>query len=396
MEDIYKQKSNWKWYLALMGLIIVSITMWYTQRLAEELMAEEVHKAEQFAAALEHLSAMEGDTMANYCDLSLHLAIIKDNTSIPVVLLNGNNKIEEYRNLTEDNKEEEMDTAIVRQYLSQMLMKNADTIKIKNDYFTKYLIYTHSAMLDRLKFYPYLQLLLVAGFIAFGYLTFSAARRSEQNLVWVGMAKETAHQLGTPISAILGWIENLKLLNEDDETNMEMLEELGKDVTRLELVADRFSKIGSVPELESRDVYTQLEHIKAYMAMRSPKRVVYEFPDIQEEEIPIQINAHLFDWVLENLIRNAIDAMETGQGTISATVSLDDTFVNIDLSDSGKGIPQNKFKSIFKPGFSTKKRGWGLGLSLSKRIIEEYHKGQIFVLGSEPNVQTTFRIRLPK
>jgi len=255
-------------------------------------------------------------------------------------------------------------------------------------------IYVFNSPLVRLiRLYPIVQVLLVGLFIALGYYVFNASRSAEQNRVWAGMAKETAHQLGTPISAILAWIEHLRLSNENKPDQLEILDELGKDVDRLDLIADRFSKIGSAPELEQTNLYQQLDEIKSYMQRRAPRRVDFKFPE-ETEALHVNVNQHLFSWVLENLIRNSLDAMD-GKGIISANVSVANRQVNIDLSDTGKGIPSGKFKSVFAPGYSTKQRGWGLGLSLAKRIIENYHKGKIFVKSSKVDEGTTFTISLP-
>jgi signal transduction histidine kinase len=290
-----------------------------------------------------------------------------------------------------------MDTALVRQALHRMIAAGADTIPIVLlPDIDKKLIYTHSNLLSLLEWYPYVQLFLIAVFIMFGYMGFSAARRAEENLVWLGMAKETAHQLGTPITAILGWVDALEAGNEDDPSNLEMLGELRTDIRRLELVADRFSKIGAQPELRAVNLYDQLEKNRQYMQRRAPRRVRFEFPDPGAEAPEmVQLNAHLFDWVLENLLRNALDAMEEGTGLISLRVYKEPGFVCFDLSDTGKGIPPNRLRTVFKPGYSTKTRGWGLGLSLSKRIIEQYHKGRIFVKKSEIGKGTTFTVKLP-
>jgi signal transduction histidine kinase len=235
--------------------------------------------------------------------------------------------------------------------------------------------------------------LLVGLYIALGYFLFSSSRRAEQNRVWAGMAKETAHQLGTPISAILGWIEYLKEAYADQREHLDVLNELTKDVDRLELVADRFSKIGSDPVLQQANIYNELTEVKEYLQRRSPRKVSFDFrpPGI---EITAMINKHLFAWVIENLIRNSLDAMD-GKGLISCKLYKQNNYVCIDISDTGQGIPANKFKSVFKPGYSTKKRGWGLGLSLAKRIIEDYHKGKIYVKASKPFEETTFAIILP-
>ena len=262
------------------------------------------------------------------------------------------------------------------------------------DGYGKYLYYKQTRMLTLLEYFPWIQALLFMAFIGIGYLAFSTARRAEQNQVWVGMAKETAHQLGTPITAIIAWLEHLKIMKPDDEDTMEIVSELENDVERLNLIADRFSKIGSAPKLEKLNVAAQLEDCREYMQKRAPRKVTFDFPE-QDQQFFADINPPLFNWVIENLIRNALDAMD-GKGEISAKLSQDSTHVIIDLSDTGSGIPPNKLKTVFEPGFTTKKRGWGLGLSLAKRIIESYHSGKIFVRNSVLEKGTTFTIKLLK
>ena len=225
-------------------------------------------------------------------------------------------------------------------------------------------------------------------------MAFSTARKAEQDQVWVGMAKETAHQLGTPISAIIAWLEHLKMMKPDDEETMEIVVELENDVERLNLVADRFSKIGSKPKLETLNVAAQLNDCRIYMEKRSPRKVTFSYPD-ENPAFMANINPPLFNWVVENLIRNSLDAMG-GKGEISADITQDANHIYIDLSDTGSGIPPSKLKTVFQPGFTTKKRGWGLGLSLAKRIIESYHSGKIFVKSSIVNQGTTFTIKLLK
>lgn len=394
--NIYKRKSTWKWYLAAAGTGIVIISLLYTRYLATRLAEREDQQARQFSEAIKQITRSAQDSALADCDLTLQLMVIEQNTTVPVVLLDEAGRIEAYRNI-DDRNLEEMDTALVRQALHRMIAAGADTIPIVLlPDIDKKLIYTHSNLLSLLEWYPYVQLFLIAVFIMFGYMGFSAARRAEENLVWLGMAKETAHQLGTPITAILGWVDALEAGNEDDPSNLEMLGELRTDIHRLELVADRFSKIGAQPELRSVNLYDQLEKNRQYMQRRAPRRVRFEFPDpgAAAPEM-VQLNAHLFDWVLENLLRNAIDAMEEGTGLITLRVYKEPGFVCFDLSDTGKGIPSNRLRTVFKPGYSTKTRGWGLGLSLSKRIIEQYHKGRIFVKKSEIGKGTTFTVKLP-
>ncbi len=391
MMDIYTRKSRWKWYLAAGGAAIVAISLLYTKHLADRLVERERQQAAQFAEAMRQISRLDQDPN---CDLTLPARVIADNNTIPVIVLDELRRVEMYRNIgsADSLSAEEIQKALVR-----MQEQGADTIPIRvPPDIDKLVIYSHSNLLDLLQLYPYIQLFLIAAFIAFGYLGFSAARRAEENLVWLGMAKETAHKLGTPITAILGWIEALKAANEDDPVNLEMLAELQNDVNRLELVADRFSKIGSKPELTPVNLYDQLETCRNYMQPRAPRRVTFDFPaPNQHEPLIVNINPPLFDWVMENLLRNAIDAMEGGAGVITVVVRTEPGSVCIDVTDTGKGIPSSKFQTVFKPGYSTKTRGWGLGLSLSKRIIERYHGGRLFVKSSELGKGTTFTIKLP-
>jgi signal transduction histidine kinase len=404
MINIYRKKTYWKWYLAVAAALIVCITIWYTKYLADRLMVREQQQAEQFAEALRSITKVKlntddsGDQNSKTCDpdLELHRLVIAQNTTVPVVLLDEGWNIQEYRNIG-DNSITEMDTTEVRNALNDMVAYWSDTIDVSvPPYFHNYLIYSHSNLLVWLRWYPFIQLLLIAAFIGLGYLGFNASRRAQENQVWLGMAKETAHQLGTPITAIMGWIETLRAVNEENLDSLDMLNELTKDVSRLELVSERFSKIGAQPELIPENIYTALERSRNYMQRRSPRKVTYLFPNPETETpVEVNINVNLFDWVIENLIRNAIDAMDTGAGQISAIVYKEGGKLCIDISDTGKGIPAGKHKTIFKPGYSTKTRGWGLGLSLSKRIIEQYHNGKIYVKRSEPGHGSTFTIRLP-
>lgn len=391
--DIYTRKSQWKWYLAAAAVGIVAISLCYTKYLADRLVEREKQQAQQFAEAMRQIGRTDVDLN---CDFTLPGRIIEENTTIPVVVLDERFQIEMYRNI-DDRNHDSMSVEDVRGALDRMIADGADTIRIRiPPDINKLLIYSHSSLLSLLRWYPYIQLFLIAAFIAFGYMGFSSARRAEENQVWLGMAKETAHQLGTPITAILGWVETLKAVNEDNPTNQEMLDELRNDVTRLELVADRFSKIGAQPELQTVNIYEQLALCRDYMQRRSPRRVTFDFPDPAEfDSLHVGINPPLFDWVIENLLRNAIDAMEGGIGGITAAVYQEPGFVCVDIADTGKGIPAGKFNTIFKPGYSTKTRGWGLGLSLSKRIVEQYHRGKIFVKHSEVDKGTTFTVKLP-
>lgn len=384
--DIYTRKSRLKLYLGIAGLIIVAISMFYTNYLTGKLADEERKKVGLYLRAMEDLSDTD-DEDAQFCDFTLHFQILQSNTTIPVMVVNDRGGIDDFINIKGDTS-----TLALQQEVERMKEEGFEPI----EGFAYSIYYKESTLLKQLRYFPLVQLILIAAFVGFGYMGFNSARRAEQNRVWVGMAKETAHQLGTPISAIVAWIEHLKSIRDQDGEVQEVLGELRDDVSRLELIADRFSKIGSAPKLEEVNVYEELDRCRAYMQRRAPRKVAFNFPDpAAQNGKTIRINPHLFDWVVENLLRNALDAMD-GSGSISAEVYNDNDFVYIDISDTGKGIPANKFKTVFQPGFTTKKRGWGLGLSLAKRIVEEYHSGKIFVKRSEEGKGTTFTIQMPK
>ena len=384
--DIYTRKSRLKLYLAVAGGVIVAISMFYTNYLTGKLANEERKKVALYLRAMEDLSDTD-DEDAQFCDFTLHIQILQSNTTIPVMVVNDRGGVDDFINIRGDTSAMGLKREVER-------MKAEGFEPIKGFAYSIY--YKESTLLTQLRYFPLIQLILIAAFVGFGYMGFNSARRAEQNRVWVGMAKETAHQLGTPISAIVAWIEHLKLLREGDEETQEILGELRNDVSRLELIADRFSKIGSAPKLEPIDVYEELDKCRAYMQRRASRKIAFEFPAPGNQPAkPIRINPHLFDWVVENLLRNALDAMESS-GKISAEVYDDADYIYIDISDTGKGIPAGKHKTVFQPGYTTKKRGWGLGLSLAKRIVEEYHSGKIFVKRSEEGQGTTFTIQMPK
>lgn len=395
--DIYARKSHWKWYLAIAGVAIIILSLLYTRNLADRLSEREVQQAMLWTEAQRSLHRVANDTTEFFhCDLTLEARVLELNNTIPVILVNQAGQVVDAINVP-GSEGDKIDVNIVESELRNMLRSgSADSIDAFIPPDVRYKVYySHSTLLDWLRWYPFVQMFLISIFIGFGYLSFSAARRAEQNQVWLGMAKETAHQLGTPITAILGWVETLRAVNEERPDNLEMLDELRNDVTRLELVADRFSKIGAVPELTPTNIYDQLEKCRAYMQRRAPRKVTFDFPNpAQHEPLLAGINAPLFDWVFENLLRNAIDAMEDGVGNIVAHVYSDGRYVCVDISDTGKGIAPSKLKTVFKPGYSTKKRGWGLGLSLSKRIVKEYHQGKIYVKHSEQGKGTTFTVKL--
>lgn len=397
--DIYSKQSRWKIWFLFGAILIVIASLFYTNSVASRLADAERERAELWGQAMVEIQKGLNDPDCVGVDpscLDLNtdfiFSIIEGNKTIPAIITDERGNIQSSVNLNEEKAVE--DTSYLPKQLRVMMAQN-EPIIVDNGFDRLFLYYKNSTLLTLLIYFPYFQLGLIVVFLFMGYLAISAARRAEQNQVWVGLAKETAHQLGTPITAIVAWIENLKLIIEN-EIALDMLDEFRNDVNRLELIAERFSKIGAVPELKPNNIIEIIEKNMAYMKKRAPRRVVFEFPTIAESEpITAKLNPNLFDWVLENLLKNALDAME-GRGKITATAFEDDDYVYIDIEDTGKGIPSNKFNSVFKPGYSTKKRGWGLGLSLTQRIINIYHNGKVFVKQSEVGVGTIFRIQLPK
>jgi two-component sensor histidine kinase len=384
--SVLLKKNRWKLYLGIAGFAIIAISLGYTNYLAKNLVQREKASMEIWTQAYELFATEVSDEK----DLSFYLSIIENNKHIPVILTDARGKITLSRNLGENPTPEYLDVQLKR-------FKNSGFEPIRIEFMgeVNYLYYKNSRIIDLLQYFPYFQLLFIIVLIGLGYLGFSNVRKAEQNLVWVGMAKETAHQLGTPISAMMAWVEHLKLTAQTDIAQQEIIKELENDIQRLELVAERFSKIGSSPELQPGNLLHELQKMKTYMEKRSPRAVRFDFPNPDDEPVLVLLNANLFDWVLENLLRNALDAME-GEGVISAKVYDDAKYIYVDISDTGKGIPDHLHKTIFRPGFTTRKRGWGLGLSLSRRIIENYHAGKIYVKHSEIGKGTTFAIRLPK
>lgn len=383
--------NPWRLPLVILGICILGLSVIYTSYLARQLKDQESRNAETLAMAWQTFNTLPPVEEGEDIDLTLIAHILEQNQHIPIILENDRGGIDFARNFGE---QKDTDKAFLKRELESMKSAGVIPDTIMQPGFSLYLYYKRSNLLLLLTYFPLIQVILVSAFLGLAYFGFNSLRQAEQNRVWIGMAKETAHQLGTPISAIIAWIEYLKSIHPEDERTGEVIRELGKDVNRLELVADRFSKIGSEPVLQNTDLYEVLEQCRVYMQPRSPRKVEYDFPGLQKRALLVRMNPHLFHWVLENLIRNALDAME-GTGKITAMVYQEGRHVCIDLSDTGKGIPATKFRAIFRPGYSTKKRGWGLGLSLSKRIIESYHNGKIFVKKSGLNQGTTFSVRIP-
>ena len=369
--------------ILILAMMIGAISLWYTNNLTKKMEKEEELKIKTWAKATAQLASSDFSV-----DLTFLLEIVSQNTTIPVILTDENENVTSWRNL--DSAKAARNNDYIIKTLEKM--KSAHEPIVLN-YFEGQKVkvfYLDSKILTRLKYYPFVQLIIISVFLIISYLAFSYSRRSEQNLVWVGMSKETAHQLGTPLSSLMAWIE---ISREDESSNKEILKEMEKDVNRLEIITERFSKIGSDPKLEPLDIVKELETSIDYLKNRTSKLVTFTVNNHLQTPVLININTYLFAWAIENLTKNAIDAMD-GVGSITFNIEQRGHNAIIDITDTGKGIPANRFKTIFKPGFTTKKRGWGLGLSFVKRIIENYHKGHIIVKESFHNKGTTFRITL--
>jgi signal transduction histidine kinase len=375
-----RQYLNWKTYLALVAVFIVGASLYYTNQLAAKLAVEEKKKVEELAKALKVLS-----NPANTNELETQIAVstLEENKTIPLIIADEKENIIDKRNI-------DSSAAIAMSDRQHLLKYKALHKPIVVDYGTgkNIVYYGESYLLTQLRYFPYVQLAIIVIFLIVVLVALNTAHRSLQNQVWVGLSKETAHQLGTPLSSIEAWLELLR----DNEENNEAVTEMQKDLDRLKLVADRFSKVGSAPQLEEENLVNRLQGIVEYMQKRSPKKINISL-HTRETEVPVNVSGPLLDWVMENLIRNALDAMH-GQGKIDVTITNSPQQVWIDVQDTGKGIPSHQLKDVFNPGFTTKKRGWGLGLSLARRIIVNYHNGSIFVKSSEVGKGTTFRIVL--
>ena len=373
--------------LVLAAVVIAVVSLVVSHVLIRDLAGEERAKMEVWAEAMRTLNHADENT-----DINLVLRVINSNNTIPVVVLDPNGQVQAYRNIDIDRCDNAADTTAFLARLGNQLLASNRFIRIVLDdnRSTGYIdvCYDDSLMLRRLASYPYIQLGVVMLFVVIAIFALLTSKRAEQNKVWVGLSKETAHQLGTPISSLMAWVEILRESYPDDQ----LIPEMENDVKRLQLIADRFSKIGSLPEPVDTDLKEVMQHVVDYMDRRTSKRVkmIRRFPD---GEVRVRINASLFEWVIENLCKNAVDAMG-GEGTITITVAEEQGTTIVEGSDTGKGIRKKDLRNVFRPGFTTKKRGWGLGLSLAKRIVEEYHKGRIWVKHSEVGIGTTFRIEL--
>ncbi len=498
--NIYHKKQQWKLFLALFAIIIVALSLWYTNDLVKRIASEERQKAKLWAEAVqkkaklvkftnelfEKIKSEERKKAELYAqatrqlnsdlqDINFVLKVLQENTTVPVILTNEKDEILISRNL-DSTKEKDKSylkeqlslmknlyppveievyngikqrlyhkdskvftniklvfDSLIKSFISEVAVNSAGVpvvfinhdqdsviesgkidpqeistpVQLKNKLKelssqnppieidlgsgqTNYIFYAESDLLTQLKFYPYVQFGVIGFFLLIAYLLFSTARKAEQDQVWVGMSKETAHQLGTPLSSLMAWNEHLKSINVDES----VVNEMQHDIKRLHTITDRFSKIGSQPTLVSENISTVLTNAINYLKNRTSRNVSYHL-QLPEAEVNAQLCVPLFEWVIENICKNAVDAMD-GKGSITISLKEIPEYIYINITDTGKGISKSKFKTVFEPGFTTKTRGWGLGLSLCKRIIENYHQGKIYVLNSEANVGTTFRIEIKR
>lgn len=373
--------------LVVIAILMAVASVMVSHRLTRDLEAEEHNKMGVWAEAMRSLNTADENT-----DLNLVLRVIDENHTIPVIVLNQQGRVQTVRNVDTGRRHDADSTAYVAQMASR-LKAGGHYIRIylDEDHADGYIdvCYDDSLTLKRLAVYPYIQIGAVLLFVGVAVIALLTSKRAEQNRVWVGLSKETAHQLGTPISSLMAWVEILRENYPDDD----LIPEMDKDVKRLQLIADRFSKIGSLPEPVAVSLDTTLSHVVDYMDRRTSRRVVISVSHTQGDQT-VNLNASLFEWVIENLCKNAVDAMGGDGGKITITTGTSPKGVWIEVADTGKGIPKKDVTNVFRPGFTTKRRGWGLGLSLAKRIVEEYHHGRIYVKSSEPGVGTVFRIEL--
>ena len=413
--NIYSKKQRWKLALSLLAILICFASVFVTNKLVKELKSEETKKIEIWAQATKQLvnSSSQGD-------FSLAIKVVSENRNIPVILVDECDSILETRNIKYFSKSDSLILAdyenirydinpikkdsittikaqkllnqyklFLRETLNEMRESGDDPIEINFIGDKQWIYYADSELLNSLRYYPIYQLLFIFIFVFIGYMVFSSARKSEQNQVWAGMAKETAHQIATPLSSLMAWNELIK-----DDKNEDMVFEMKKDLDRLETIADRFSKIGSKPKLDKHEIVSVVDKSVKYLKSRLSENTEFVLEN-SERELYANINKTLLEWVIENICKNAVDAMQ-GKGKIDISVSQNNSTIQIIIKDSGKGIDKELISDIFKPGVTTKTRGWGLGLSLSKRIIEDYHKGKLFLLDSNPSDGTSFAIFLPK
>ena len=391
---------NFKIFLLIIAILIAAGTLFYTQNLVQKLQEKEKQIVELYAKGIEYIA----NTTDSGADLTFLFENIIRPIDFPLVITDAHNVLN-LNNLS-DIRNVKYDTTLSKTQLKDLFEKkikkmdeqhNPILVTYADSIILQKIHYGDSELIDQLQFYPYLQIIIAALFIILGYIGFSNIKKSEQSNIWVGMAKETAHQFGTPISSLMGWIEMLKMHYQDKDRVLDIADEISDDVEKLNKITNRFSKIGAVPELKKLSTYDEIHKVKEYFERRLPQLgKSVEIILKGDKQANAELNAELFEWVIENLIKNALDAIDHKQGKIEITVKELRREIEVDITDNGKGIDLKSRKDIFRPGYSTKRRGWGLGLSLSKRIIEVYHKGKIFVKSSVIGEGTTFKIILKK
>lgn len=376
IHNIYHKRQKFKIAFFVVSFLLISAFLLVSEKLVKDLSKEELNKMEIWAEAT-RLAASDTNT-----DLGLILKILQSNSSIPVIIADEDGQVMGSANISAKDS-----LSLVKKYLDFKEIGNI--IEIPIDENTKqYLYYDDSVLLKYLALFPYVQLGVMILFLLISYFSLMSSKRAEQNQVWVGLSKETAHQLGTPISSLMAWVEVLKM----NDIDKDLLADMEKDVTRLSVIADRFSKIGSTPELVPSDITMVIKNAAEYMQRRASSKIKFK-TEIAQVSDPVKLCVPLMEWVVENLCKNAIDAM-SGTGTLKVELMQDVNLCYIDITDTGKGIARQNFKTVFRPGYTTKERGWGLGLALVKRIVEEYHGGRVYVKESELGKGTTFRIEL--
>ena len=399
---VSKSSVNIKLFLLVIAILISAATLFYTQNLVKKLQQRETQVVELYAKGLQYIAQSSPEKTQDFTFIFEN--IIK-RIDFPLILTDSSNNPNIYqqgigiKNIEIDStlKPKEVENFLRKKIKELAAIHNPIRVVIQDSLVLNKIYYGNSTLVQQLKFYPFLQIIFAILFIIIAYVSFSYLKRTEQSNIWVGMAKETAHQLGTPISSLMGWEEILKMHYKDPDKVLDVAEEMGNDLTRLNKITKRFSKIGSKPELKLKNIYILIETVVRYYQRRIPQKGMNVELQLEgDPDIKAMVNPELFEWVLENLIKNALDAIGNNNGKIILQIKNHEHSVYIDVSDNGKGVDPKRRKDIFKPGFSTKKRGWGLGLSLSKRIIENYHKGKIFVNQSAINGGTTFRIILGK
>lgn len=377
-----ERRNITRWFIIIASFFIVILILWNTYNFFQIFKTEERAKMEFWASALTTVANANENS-----DLDLPFEIISKNTTIPIFIADSNDRIIDFNNIDEEITN---DSIALKKYFNSIKNDNQPIKMERSNNKYQLVYYGDSPLLNKLKYYPVALLLIIILFGAVVYNFYKATKMATQNKLWAGMAKETAHQIGTPLSSLIGWLEILKLENVEES----MVSEIEKDINRLQTITDRFSKIGSEPALEKRNIIEDTRTTVEYLQSRVSKQVVFTF-SAPEHPIFVAINPALHSWTIENLVKNAIDAMK-GKGSLAIVISELENVVKINILDSGKGIPKNQFRKVFEPGFTTKKRGWGLGLSLTKRIVHEYHKGRIKVAHSEIGKGTTMQISFKK